>query len=235
MSRVFLSLCGLMCLGLAGAVGYFALIPIKPRQAPPIALEVEPAIHEFGVAGQMETLRAEFRLVNRFPTAVDFTDLLRTCSCAHATVAPERLEPGQSATLTVEWQTGNRRGKASEVVTVYAVGEEGPIAVQVQLTAEIEPDVRFEPSEARFTRGETTTTVVQFSSGRMVDARINSAHTNASVLQATVDPVSNALSIQYDPAKSKGDPIPTDAAVIVKTTSPKEPWVRVPVTFTGTR
>lgn len=235
-SRVLSSLGGLVCLGLAGAAGYVALSPAKPapEAPPPPALVVEQPVHDFGVVGQMETLHTEFRLVNRFPIAVTIKELLKGCSCAHAAISPERLEPGQTATLTVVWQTGGRRGKASEVVTVFALPDgEGPVTVQVRLKAQIQPDVRYEPDELRFVRTEAGTTTLQFTPGRMPDVQIRSAHPTVSALQTAVDPATGTVTVRYDPAKLEGDH--PGATVMVQTTSPKEPWVSVPVVFTGPR
>jgi hypothetical protein len=181
----------------------------------------------------METLRAQFQLVNHFPTPVAFTDVLKGCSCAQVTISPERLEPGNSATLTVEWHTGGRRGKATEVVTVYAL-KDGlePAVVQVRLSALIEPDVRCEPPEVRFACDEAGTATLRFTPGRMPDVRICSAHPTIQALQTTIDPEAGTVAIRYDPSKSLGG---DSAVVIVQTTSTKEPWVRVPVVFSGSQ
>jgi hypothetical protein len=188
-------------------------------------------VHDFGTVVQMETLVAEFRLVNHFPTAVTVKELIRGCACADARVSQERLEPGQSATLTVGWRTGGRRGKASEVVTVLAsVDGEGLVTVPVRLTAVIEPDVLCEPDEVRFDRNQTGTATLRLTPGRMPDVRILSAHPTVSALQTTADPAAGTVTVRYDPAKSDNDG--AGAAVMVQTNSPKEPWIKVPVVFT---
>ncbi len=181
----------------------------------------------------METLRTEFRLVNHFPTAVTVKELLKGCSCAEAAVSPERLEPGQSATLTIGWRTGGRRGKASEVVTVLAVPDdaEGVVAVQVQLTALVEPDVFCEPAEARFERHQPGTLTLRFTPGRMPGVQIRSAYPTVSALQTSVDVAAGTVAVSFDPAKLDSEEL--TASVMVQTTSPKEPWVMVPVVFAG--
>jgi hypothetical protein len=198
-------------------------------------LIVEEPVLDLGKVGQMETLRAEFRLVNHFPIAVTVKELLKGCSCAEAEVSPERLEPGQSATLTIGWRTGGRRGKASEVVTVLAMPDnaEGVVTVQVRLTALVEPDVLCEPAEVRFERSQPGTITLRFTPGRMPGVQIRSAYPSMSALQTSVDPAAGTVVVRYDPAKLDGDE--PGASVMVQTTSPKEPWVTVPVAFTGTR
>ncbi|HET6574589.1 MAG TPA: DUF1573 domain-containing protein [Fimbriiglobus sp.] len=181
MSRVFAILGGLCCLGVAGAAGYAALAPdVAPPNADtkPYGLIVEEPVRDLGTVGQMETLHAEFRLVNHFPTAVTVKELLKSCSCAEAQVSPERLEPGQQATLTLGWRTGGRRGRSSEVVTILALldGVEGAVAVQVRLRAMIEPDVLYEPAEVQFVRHQPGTITVRFTPGQMPGVKIRSAY-----------------------------------------------------------
>ncbi len=220
----------------AGAAGYAALATsVAPLSvAQPRGLVVENPIHDFGAVGQMETLRAEFRFVNHFPTAVTIKELFKGCSCADAVISPERLEPGQSATLTLAWRTGGRRGKASEVVTVLALpdGEE-PVTVQVQLKAQIEPDIVYEPAEVLFDRSQSGMLILRFTPGQMPGVQILSAYASVLALQTIVDSAAGTLVVRYDPTKLDGDD--SVAAIKVQTTSPKEPWITVPVAFTSPR
>lgn len=238
MVRVLTLMGGLACLGIAGAAGYQALAlqevpPAGPAKA--VGLVAEEPVHDFGNVGQMETLRAEFRLTNHFPTAVTIKDMIKGCSCADAEISSERLEPGQEATLTIGWRTGSRRGKTSEVVTVLArpEGTPGSVGIQLRMKAHVEPDVHCDPDEIRFERQQSGAVTLRFTPGRMADVRIQSVYASVSALQTFVDPTAGTVVVRYDPAKLDGDEL--TAAVMVQTTSTKEPWVSVPVAFTGVR
>lgn len=236
MARVLALLGGIGCLGIAGAAGYQALVSeAAPSVNPPkpTGLVVEEPMHDFGTVGQMETLRAEFKLTNHFPAAVTVKDVIKSCSCAEVAITPERLEPGQSATLMIGWRTGGRRGQSSDLVTVLAQpdGEPGTVGVQVRLKAHVEPDLLCDRDEVRFERKQVGTVILHFTPGRMADGRIRSAHPSTMALTTTIDPIAGTVTVQFDPAMLDGDE--PAAVVTVQTTSPKEPWVTIPVALTG--
>lgn len=206
-----------------------------PPAIQPFGLIVENPIHDFGTVGQLETLHAEYRFVNHFPSAVNIQEILKGCSCADVDFSPRRLEPNESGKLTISWRIGGRRGKATEVVTVIAVPEEtgGTAVVPVRLTAVVEPDVVCEPTEVRFERKQPGKQVLRFAPGRMSDVRILTTYPSLKALQATIDPGTGTVEVRFDPTKLDENDL--SASVMVQTTSPKEPWVTVPVTFTGLR
>lgn len=127
----------------------------------------------------METVRAEIRLVNHFSAPVEIAEVIKSCACAEASVTPTRLEPGQSASLKVTWRTGAKRGSVSDAVQVLAIVQmEPPIpaVASVRLTAEVQPDLLYDPAALHFVRDRAGTAELHFRPGRMSDARILSAH-----------------------------------------------------------
>jgi len=139
---------GLLCLMLATGAGYLAYqgrveareaAEIERSRKPP-GLHVDKPKHDFGKVGQFETLAVDIEIRNDYPFAVQFGDVLKSCSCTNAELTTTRLEPGASATLSVVWKTGTKHGRVADHVRIFAYRPEEPqvpVLVEIQLEAGI--------------------------------------------------------------------------------------------------
>jgi hypothetical protein len=151
----------------------------------------------------METLHAEFRLANHFPTAVIFQDVLKSCSCADATLSSERIEPGQTATLLVAWKTGAKRGRVGDVLMVrYAgVGGSNPGTLDVSVRATVEPDFVCNPEVITFSERAPGRVVVRLKPGRVASVpRVVTAFATHKAFAVSVDPNTSDVEVRFDPS-----------------------------------
>jgi hypothetical protein len=236
MGRISSLIAGLVCLASAGAAIYVAsrdqLTTTIDRPRSVAALLIEPAALNFGPVRQEETLTADFRLHNPTLTKIRVVDVHKGCACTEAEVVDREVLPGGSTILRVAWRTGNRRGLVSDGLHVSAVlATDPPISfvVVARLAAEVRPDLEYEPSMIRFAVDRPGEAVVQFRPGAMADARVLAAYSSAPWLSVTLE--REVVSVRYDPKQLQGGDL--SAHVSVKTTSPKESWVSIPIVPVG--
>jgi hypothetical protein len=142
MRRGFPALC--LLLALAGG-----LPEARARGSGHDDLVVEPAEHDFGTVGQNEVLRHTFRVANRSERVVEGIVAIPECGCNVAALSATRLEPGQSATLDVEFHTLNLFGRMRKTVRLVTREADRGEAVIV-LRIAIEKGLLVTPSAVSF-------------------------------------------------------------------------------------
>ena len=77
----------------------------RPAPGTHLDLVVDPGEHDFGTAGQRESLETSFKVTNRSDRAVEGIRVRADCGCNVVTWSTTRLEAGASAPLTVSFDT----------------------------------------------------------------------------------------------------------------------------------
>lgn len=143
MSRAVSLLGGLLCLGLAGASGYWASrTPAARTTRPQTGIAVEPEQHDFGMVAPDQVVTATFRVVNHGPGAVTLADPMKSCTCASAVLDRRELAPGEAATLTVHWRTAGKDGRTRDTVALQyssAATFNQPVVVLMTLAGTVRP------------------------------------------------------------------------------------------------
>lgn len=216
----------------AGVTGYFA---VKPRTTPPPppGLAFSPAVQEFGTVGQGAKLEAVFTLTNHYPGPIEIVDVQTGCSCRTASVSQKSLSPGEAATMTLTWSIGTRRGEASETVWVIHTtpDESKHVWARVHLGAVVEPDIVFTPRPVTFRSGEAGVVRVRLTPGRMPTFTASDPYGNTRLLAARYLPQTTEVEVRYTPSGERDDH--PGLEVLVKTSSPNEPLLRIPVTISS--
>ena len=118
------------------AVRYWPEMPTIPARSEmpsvPSPLSFDPPTLDFGNIPQEGEARAEvaFKNVSQQPVAI--RTVSSTCGCTVATPNKARLDPGESATLSVVFQPGANRGEMSQTVSLLLEGRPDPVSFQVK-------------------------------------------------------------------------------------------------------
>ncbi len=216
---------GLISIGtLAVAISVGAAYLARPR--PELGLFVEQPVINLGVRDQGETTSATFKFANKSPETIRILDVLRNCDCVGAKLARDSLEPGESDSLDVEWETRTRRGDTSAEMTIVYVKPDGqPRYALVQLKAHVEPDFKVEPLSIGFHRGGGTQRLrVNFTPHRMSDLVLIQAYCTHRAFKAKHAPGDLHVDLEFDPTLWPEEG--ANIELMVETNSPHEPRFR---------
>lgn len=214
---------GICCLALAGTGGYFAL-PDPPAPG----LYAEQPVISFGEVSQGDVLGARFTLVNHFQNPVTINEVVTGCSCAKVSAPREILPPGEKTELQVAWEIGAKRGPSTDQVGVLFTRPDGVVSfLELQLQADVAPDIRYEPRRLEFAHGRSETLVARFGPGSMSAFSLKKAYTNQKALRAAVSAETSEVRVEYDAAV----PVDTGAWLYlsVETDSANEPTLYIPI------
>lgn len=74
------------------------------------AIEFERTSLDFGIVPQGEVVSAQYNFKNRGQDMLTIDKILTDCGCTPSSVSTRRIKPGESGTITVEFDTSNRYG-----------------------------------------------------------------------------------------------------------------------------
>lgn len=100
-------------------------------------LKVNKEVHDFGYVKQGEILKYTFTLKNTGKDSLKFENMIIACDCLKADLNKKQIEPGESAGLTLSFNTNGLAGKQVKTVTLITDGF--PPNKKFTLTAEIKP------------------------------------------------------------------------------------------------
>jgi hypothetical protein len=76
--------------------------------------------HDFGKVNEGEILSYNFTFENKGTQPLLINDIRTSCGCTAAVVSDKTLQPGQSGSVKVDFDTKNRQGKMSRTVTLIS-------------------------------------------------------------------------------------------------------------------
>lgn len=76
--------------------------------------------HDFGKVKEGEVVKYEFKFENKGTQPLVIKNVKTSCGCTAAVTSEKDVQPGQSGTIKVDFDTKNRMGKASKTITVVS-------------------------------------------------------------------------------------------------------------------
>lgn len=112
-------------------------------------LAVDRLEHDFGVVGQNEELETTITYTNAGDGPVTGIRAAADCGCNRAELSHDRLEPGESGTLTVSFQTGVLSGKLQKRVRL-STKDRSRGEITIRLGISIVRGLILDPGSVRF-------------------------------------------------------------------------------------
>lgn len=89
-------------------------------------LGIDDATHDFGSIKEGQKVNAEFILTNNGKSELNIRTTKSSCSCTSVDLSKENLQPGESATLKVTFDSADRRGTQQKSVSIYSNDPRNP-------------------------------------------------------------------------------------------------------------
>lgn len=231
MGRLVSLLGGLLCLGLAGASGHWAVRgnSSKPIPVKPTGLVIEPPAKQFGEVSSSDVLWAEATIRNPFDRPITIEDVSKSCSCVESDVGSRELPAGGSTALRVGWRMAGKWGPVRETVNVrYRVGEESFFGA-LTLSAVVKPNASFTPHSLRFGRdSDPAEQTVVFTAERSgVDVVVQEVTSSTDAIRTSIDADGRTVRALRDPTKVAVQGI--RHTLLVRVTGFDSQWVEVPL------
>ncbi len=74
--------------------------------------------HDFGNVKEGEVVHYTFAFQNKGTLPLEIKDIRTSCGCTAAVVSEKNLQPGQSGSIKIDFDSKNKQGKLSRTVTV---------------------------------------------------------------------------------------------------------------------
>ncbi|MCX8044864.1 MAG: DUF1573 domain-containing protein [Desulfobacterota bacterium] len=153
-------------------------------------IEFSELTHDFGKASQNQSLKHSFSFKNT-GTGVLIIDKVRSsCGCTAALASGKEIQPGQSGTIDVTFNTGSRQGRNDKTITV-TTNDPMQQNVTLKISADIEVLLSVNPQQLVFGKIQKGETPVRYASiiGNDKDtAKIISAESSHKSIQVAVNP-----------------------------------------------
>jgi len=115
-------------------------------------LEFEPAHLDFGTLAQQQTRDATVRLRNTGDAPIEITKVETTCGCTVPELTVQKLGPGESAVMDVQFNSQRFQGKQVKFLKIFTDNDRQRV-VDYQILANIEVPLAMEPSKTLITLG----------------------------------------------------------------------------------
>jgi hypothetical protein len=197
-------------------------------------LEADEQTIRVGTFAQGEVAHLQFNLTNHGTKAVKLLRVDPSCGCTKVSPSANDVLPHESVIIEADWNVESSRGDVSTLLIVGYLEHGSSEMKRLVLTARaiVEPDIIIEPDEIRFIDNEMGRAHIRLSPGRLQQFRVLDAWSETQTIAAEVQSSKRTVVVTYDPARWK----PAHSAfrmtkILVKTNSPNEPIMRIPVSF----
>jgi uncharacterized cupredoxin-like copper-binding protein len=92
--------------------------------------------HDFGKVKEGAKLNYTFQFQNKGTQPLVIKDVKTSCGCTAAVISEKNIQPGQNGSIKVEFDTSNRQGKTSKLITIVSNDTQEPNKV-ITIFAEI--------------------------------------------------------------------------------------------------
>jgi hypothetical protein len=194
------------------------------------AIELRKNAHDFGKVQQHVTLEHSFPVGNRGPSDIEVKNVVTGCACSEVILSPATLGAGETGRVIVRWKTGGRTGPTRDTATVLFVqrGSDKIYAATVVVSADIQPEIVYDPPELVIGRSQASHASVVFKAGTQADSRVLSARPASDDLAVSVDSAGKEVRVV---ATGRTSPECSKSYVLVETNAPGSRWISVPVRF----
>ena len=219
---------------LASLAGYFSVRQTGSRDLsrPASPLTISPETCDLGTMPQQAHSVARFQLTNNSPDAIEIAEVFTSCSCTQATVGKKQLANGETTGVEVGFDSGQARGDvAQEIRVLYILSDGTKHSRSLGIKAFVEADILTEPMRIDFSYGQSGRVTLNLRPGLLNEFEVKSAvATHGSLTVRRNEDSPRDLTVDYQPSEN-GDEASRSVAVVIETSSPKEPRLYVPVTF----
>jgi hypothetical protein len=203
-------------------------VPVEAR------LEADPPVVDFGTVEQGARVTRQFVVENKSRSPVRIERLVPSCACTVAMPAGESIGPRGRMALSVTLDTTDLVGKTTKTIIIQTSDRQTP-SVQLALRGTVLADLMATPTAVylgRVWRTEPIRREVIVGPGRPSGTRftVTSVETESSVLRARVEPGPKEgqqkviIELGAEPPSGR-----FNDEVVIRTTSPRQPIIRVPV------
>lgn len=219
------------CLGFLLSV--LLILPAAVRAEGP-RLVVEEADFNFGQVFQGTKVEHTFRFRNAGETPLTVEKVRSSCGCTAALVSATLIPPGGTGEVKTTFDSGRFRGAVVKTVYLYANDPMQPVA-QLHLRGTVRQEIVLEPEQVdlgMLVPGSATTSRITLTNQGDQEISFPSLDTTAPELQAELADrrlprgKSAQLIVRAAPKEGKAR---LSGYVLVKTSSPRVPELRIPV------
>lgn len=145
---------------------------------------------------QGERRTADFILKNTSSSLIKVAQVMGHCSCTSHHLSSAAIAPGESTTLAITFDSGDRRGSTGTYATAYYVnaGDANLRAVHCRITANVEPNIVTSPDSVTFTSGRAATAIVTLRPNKISRFRVTDVACSNSAFTAHCRPRDNPSS-----------------------------------------
>jgi hypothetical protein len=220
-SAPLLALVLTLCAGRAPAAGG------PPRPA------VDENVFDFGTVERGTPVAHTFRLPNRGGAELRIDHVKSSCGCTVAVVSEQTIAPGAEGRVAVTLDTGRLRGRTTKTVTVYTNDPAAP-TVGLSLTGQVTTDLVITPETVylgRIRRGEGVRREVTIAPGREgASFTVDRVERSNPAVRARLEPRGDLPGQRLVVELERDIPLGRfNETLLLHTTSPREPVVRLPV------
>jgi hypothetical protein len=122
-----------------------AITKINAATAP--AMKFETDTHDFGKIKQGDKVTYEFKYVNTGKSPLIITDAYATCGCTTPEVAKEPVQPGETSTVKVTFNSAGKSGLQDKLITIVA--NTLPAENRLHLTGEVQAEEQAKTAQAK--------------------------------------------------------------------------------------
>jgi hypothetical protein len=159
----------LAALALLVAAGVCVTVAIQPAPPAPVVFPpsvVFDAVHlNLGELEQNTTAPLQYQLTNHFNEPVQLLQATAGCSCIETKLSHKELQPGESATIDIKYQTGKQRGAVvGEVHFLFRNPDGLDVYHRLTYQATVKTDVKFAPGLEPWTIGTSGKQLIKVTS-----------------------------------------------------------------------
>lgn len=100
-------------------------------------LFIDKTEHDFGKVKEGKVLDWDVKVKNVGTSLLEIKDVKTSCGCTAAVLSGNKLKPGESGNLKIEFDTSNRSGQTSRTVTLFTNDPKQPNQT-IMITADIQ-------------------------------------------------------------------------------------------------
>ncbi len=209
------------------------LLPAAALAAPHLLAEAP--LHNFGKIAEGSKHQHTFRFQNNGDQPLVISKVRSSCGCTAALLSADRLAPGEWGELKTTFNSKGFQGQVNKTVSVYSNDPQQPIA-RFRLRAEVRKELSVRPMRLRFTAGRSkapfSASIKLQNDGStplfLSDIKTTSGELQAEISATHLDPGQTAeLAVRLDPKAEKSR---FAGYITLRTSSPRTPLVRIPVT-----
>lgn len=211
----------------------FLLLPSVALASGP-KLVVEDADFNFGEVFQGRKIEHTFRFRNAGDATLVVDKVRSSCGCTAALLSSQQIPPGGAGEIRTTFDSGRFRGAVAKTVYLYVNDPQQPVT-QFHLRGTVRPELVMVPEQADFGRlipGRSAEVRISLTNQGDQEITLSTPETTSPELQAELTgtglPVGSSVQLVVKVKPREGKPR-LSGYVMVKTSSPQVPELRLPV------